>query len=141
MSIDNDSDDIASREQRAYAALMDISMKIGLVGMLVSFLVYVSGLAPEKVHLESLPRYWSLPLHEYLQATGSPTGWGWLKLAGDADFLNIVPIAFLSLITIICCLRILPLMIERKDRVYAGIIVAEVAVLALAASGLLASGH
>lgn len=141
MSFDKGGEDVSSREQRAYASLMDICMKMGLVGMAACFLVYVSGIAPEKVHLESLPQYWSMPLHEYLRATGTPTGWGWVGLLVDADFLNILPIAFLSMITIICCLRILPMMIARMDRIYSGIIVAEIAVLALAASGVLTGGH
>lgn len=134
-------DERASPEQLAYADLLDIGMKIGLAGMVVFFLLYVSGLVTPHIPLAELPQYWSLPVHDYLEKSGAPVGWGWAKLVGKGDFLNIVPVAFLSTITIVCYARILPMLRAKGDNFYATIVVVEIVVLTLAASGLLAGGH
>ena len=125
----------------AYAELLDFGMKAGLVGMIVCFLLYVSGIVPPHVPLEDMPRYWSMPVNEYLAAAKVPTGWGWLQLAGKGDYLNFLPVAFLSTITIACYLRILPMLSAKGERIFSAIIIAEVAVLLLAVSGYLAGGH
>lgn len=131
----------ASPEQLVYADLLDLGMKIGLAGMVAFFVLYVSGLVAPHIPLADLPQYWSLPVHEYLEKSGAPTGWGWAKLLGKGDFLNILPVAFLSTITIVCYARILPMLRAKGDNIYATIVVAEIVVLALAASGILAGGH
>jgi hypothetical protein len=131
----------ASDEQRAYASWLNIGMRTGFVLLLASFTAYVSGLLHPHVAFEDLPRYWSLPVAEYLQATGTGRGWAWLAHVRKGDYLNHIGIAFLSSVTIACYLRILPMTIASGDRVYAAIVVLEVAVLVLAASGLLVTGH
>ena len=135
------SDGRASREQMAYAELLDLGMKAGLAGMIVCFLLYVSGIVPPHVPVEELPRYWSMPVHEYLDATKAPTDGSWLKLSVKGDYLNFLPVAFLATITIACYLRILPMLNAQGERIYSAIVVAEVAVLLLAVSGYLAGGH
>lgn len=131
----------ASAEQMAYAALLDIGMKIGLGAMVLCFLLYVSGLVQPHVPLHDLPRYWSMSVHDYVEATKVPTGWGWVHLIGSGDYLNILPVAFLSMITIVCYLRILPMLAAKRERIFSAIVVAEIVVLSLAVSGVLAGGH
>ncbi len=127
-------------EQLAYALVLDRGMKVGLLALVLSFLVYVSGALAPRVPVEELPRYWSLPVKEYLAATGVHPGWAWLGLLGHGDFLNFVGIAFLAGITIACYLAILPVLLRKRDLVFVGIAVLEVLVLALAASGVLNAG-
>ncbi len=129
-----------TEEQLAYAQLLDGGMKVGLLGLVVTFLVYVSGLLPARIPVDDLPRYWSMPVKEYLAATGIHAGWGWLGLLGNGDFLNFVGIAFLAGVTLVCYLAIVTILLRKKDLVFAGIAVAEVVVLALAASGVLNAG-
>lgn len=131
----------ASAEQMAYAELLDIGMKIGLGAMVLCFLLYVSGLVQAHVPLHDLPRYWSMSVHDYVEATKVPTGWGWVHLIGAGDYLNIVPVAFLSIITIVCYLRILPMLAAKRERIFSAVVVAEIIVLSLAVSGVLAGGH
>ena len=135
------SDGRASGEQLAYADLLDLGMKAGLGGMIVCFLLYVSGIVTPHIPLEDMPRYWSMPVDVFLAATKSPTGWGWTRLVGNGDYLNIVPVAFLSTITIVCYLRILPMLSAKGERIFSAIVITEVAVLLLAVSGYLAGGH
>ena len=129
-----------AEEQLAYARLLDGGMKAGLLGLVVTFAVYVTGALPPRVPLAELPRYWSLPVKQYLAATGVHGGWSWVGLLRHGDFLNFVGIAFLSGVTLACYLAIVPILLRKKDHVFAGIAVVEVLVLALAASGLLNAG-
>jgi hypothetical protein len=131
----------ASAEQIAYANLLDFGMKLGLGALVFTFALYVLGVVSPKIPLEQVPKYWLMSVHDYLEATHIPTGWGWLSLAGKGDFLNFLPIAFLSGVTVVCYLRILPILTAKKDRIFAAIAVAEVVVLLLAASGILVGGH
>lgn len=131
-----------AEEQLAYAGVLDAGMRGGLVALVVSFGAYLSGAVAPRIPVAELPRYWSLPVKEYLGAAGVESGWGWVRLIGHGDFLNFAGIAFLAALTIVCYLAVLPVLLRKKDVVYAGLAVLEVVVLALAASGLLrAGGH
>jgi hypothetical protein len=132
----------ATEEQLAYAKLLDSGMKLGLLMLVISFAIYVLGIFTPHVPVGELPKYWSMPVKEYLKATDIHTGWSWLHLLGKGDFLNFVGIAFLSGVTILCYMRIIPILFRKKDTVYAVLAIIEVLVLVLAASGILkAGGH
>jgi hypothetical protein len=130
-----------SEEKLAYATLLDWGMKIGFVLLVVSFTLYVLGIVKPHIPLEELPQYWSMPVNEYLKATNVHTGWSWLHLVHKGDFMNFIGIAFLSAITIVCYLRILPIYLKTKDTVFAVVTIIEVLILVLAASGVLVVGH
>lgn len=129
-----------AEEQRAYARLLDIGMKVGLLALVVTFVVYVTGALAPRVPVAELPSYWSLPVKDYLAATGIPQGWGWVRLLGHGDCLNFIGIVFLSGVTIACYLAIIPIFFRKKDLLYAAIAIVEVLVLVLAASGVLTAG-
>jgi hypothetical protein len=132
----------ATEEQLAYAKLLDFGMKLGLLALIITFVVYVSGLFAPYIPVNDLPRYWGLSVHDYLKATGIHPGWTWLGMLGKGDFLNFVGIAFLAGVTILCYLRIIPILFKKKDAVYGILAILEVLVLVLAASGILkAGGH
>jgi len=129
-----------TEEQLAYARLLDKGMKVGMLGLTATFLLYVSGALAPSIPVEDLPRYWSMPVKEYLAATGIHPGWGWLRMLGYGDFLNFVGIAFLSGVTIACYIAVIPILFRKKDMIFVGIAVLEVLVLAFAASGILNAG-
>lgn len=131
----------ASEEQLAYAAWLDTGMKIGFVVLVVTFAAYLFGFAAPHVSHDQLAQLWSKPVGEYLKATDTHPGWAWLSLVGKGDYLNFVGIALLSGVTALCYLRILPILLAAKDKVFSTIAVLEVLVLLLAASGILAAGH
>jgi hypothetical protein len=81
-----------------------------------------------------------MPVSEYLQLSGIHAGWAWIGHLGYGDMLNFLPIAFLSLLTIICYLAILPGLMRKKDTAYVVLVIVEVVVLVVAASGILGSG-
>lgn len=130
-----------TEEQLVYAGWLDLGMKAGFILLLATFLLYVFGVFTPHTPLADLPRYWTMPVKDYLEATQLHTGWSWLGLVGRGDFMNFIGIAFLSAVTIFCFARIVPILFRKGDKVYGTIAVLEILVLVLAASGILVVGH
>ena len=133
-------DKTKSTEQLAYAAILDIGMKIGLLMLIATFIIYLTGILPAYIPVNDLPKYWGHSVHRYLEETGIRPGWSWLGMLNKGDFLNFVPIGFLAGITLVCYLRIIPILFRKKDVAFSIIAILEVLVLALAASGILKTG-
>ncbi len=130
----------ATEEQLLYANILNKGMLVGLLGLVVTFIIYGAGILEPKIPLEQVQNYWVMPVNEYLQLSGIHAGWAWLGNLGYGDMLNFLPIAFLSLLTIICYLAILPGLMRKKDTAYVVLVIVEVFVLTVAASGILGSG-
>lgn len=128
-------------EQLRYARVLDLASRAGLLLLVASFAAYVLGLLEAQVPVEQLPQLWGLPVDRFLQQSASPTGWGWLPLIGKGDMAGLGSVALLAGCSLACLLALVPLYLRRGDRVYALLCLAEVAVIVLAASGLLAGGH
>jgi hypothetical protein len=138
----------ATEEQVLYADILEKGMFAGLALMVVTFALYVLGVMPSIVPVDEISIYWSQPVHDYLVAINTnflhwetlPVGWSWMKLLGYGDFLNFLPVAILSGITIVCYLVITPGLFARKDKAMAIMALAEAVILTLAASGVLSGG-
>jgi hypothetical protein len=138
----------ATPEQLLYANILEKGMYFGLVLMFVTFALYVFGIMEPTVPLDQVSAYWSLSVDQYLAAINTnylhlehaPTGWSWLNFLGKGDFLNFLPIAILSGVTILCYIVITPGLFARKDKAMAIMAIAEAVILTLAASGLLSVG-
>ncbi|KPK36323.1 MAG: hypothetical protein AMK70_02670 [Nitrospira bacterium SG8_35_1] len=130
----------ATEEQLLYANILNKGMLVGLLGLIVTFIIYGAGILEPKIPLEQVQNYWVMPVSDYLQLSGIHAGWAWLGNLGYGDMLNFLPIAFLSLLTIVCYLAILPGLMRKKDTAYVVLVIIEVVVLVVAASGLLGSG-
>jgi hypothetical protein len=130
----------ATEEQLIYSVILDRGMKLGLLIIVATFLIYVSGILTPHIPVSKISGYWGLSVHKYLQEAGIPTGWAWVGMVHKGDFLNFIGIAFLAGVTLVCFLGIIPILFRKGDRVYAAFAVLEVLVLALAASGILKTG-
>jgi len=128
-------------EQLVYARWLDWGTRAGLALLLASFAAYLLGAFAPHVPFEALARAWSLPVDQYRAAVGAPAGWDWVRLAGRGDYLNFVGIALLALSTIACMLRAMAAFLARGERALALIAGLQVAVLALAAAGVLGGAH
>lgn len=130
----------ATEEQLRYAKILDLGVKIGLLVLIITFIIYITGILPSFVPVQELPHYWKLSVHQYLEKTGLGQGWTWLGLLDKGDFLNFLGIAFLAGVTIICYLSVIPIFFRKKDNIYGVLAIIEVLVLLLAASGILKTG-
>jgi uncharacterized membrane protein len=132
----------ATEEQLAYASVLNRGMKIGLTLITITFLVYVTGILTPHLPVSDLPKYWSMPVKQYIKTADIHTGWSWLNMLHKGDFLNFAGIAFLAGVTVACLFPVISIFWRKKDKVYAAISTLEVIVLSLAASGILkAGGH
>lgn len=171
----------ASQEQIQYAKILEKGMYAGLLLMVITFALYVSGIMKPLIPLAEIPTMWTMKSGAYLtevenkylpeghvlaakvqaqkdakvaaeaaqaQGHGADThkvqyvlsGWSWATLLGYADFLNFLPVAILAGITIICYGVIIPGLFARGDMAMAIMAIVEIAILVLAASGILRVG-
>ena len=129
-----------SEEQILYAKILNFGMLTGLLGIIITFAIYGFGILSPIIPLDEMPKYWSMPVKDYLAASHMHTGWFWIKVLNKGDMLNFLPIAMLSGLSVVCYLAIMPIYLKRKDMPYFIICLVEVLVLCLAASGLLGTG-
>ena len=122
--------------QELYARWLDVGARTGFALSLAALLLYLSGAMAPFVPLADLPSLWSLPVGRYLELTGAPTGWQWLRLLGHGDYLNLAAIVLFASVTIGCYARILVELLRHGERLYALIAALEIAVLLVAAAGL-----
>lgn len=125
-----------SPPQLRYALLLEWGTWIGMAILVASFAGYVFGWLPAQVAPQDLPRFWSLPLAGYLQQTGAPVGWSWLRLLAHGDMLGLAGIAVLAGSSALALLALVPMYIAGRDRAFLVLVVLQVLVLLGAASGL-----
>jgi hypothetical protein len=128
-------------EQLRYAGLLQIGMRLGLACLLVTFPLYLFGIIEPHVPLDKIDHCLTLSVEDYHREANIGQGWSWLPLVGRGDFMNFVGIVILASVTMVCYLAIVPTMLRRRDTVYAVLAILQVAVLGLAASGLITVGH
>jgi hypothetical protein len=133
-------DQKATEEQILYANLLNKGMLVGLLGLVVTFIIYGAGVLKPFIPIGDVQSYWVMPVSEYLEKSGVHAGWWWLGNIKFGDMLNFLPIAFLSAITIFCYMAIVPGLMKKKDTAYVVLAIIEVLVLVVAASGILGSG-
>lgn len=131
----------ATEEQLIYSNILGTGRQIGLSGIIVAFAVYLAGVLEPKMPISEIPKHWHLPSGQFMDIAGLKPGWAWVGMYHYGDMLNFFGVAILGLISIVCYLAILPKLLRKKDIAYAIIALAEVAVLAFAASGIIHIGE
>lgn len=126
-----------SPEQLRYAKVLSTGVQLGFVLLVVSFLLYVAGVLTPLVPVDQMAKYWGLPAAEYVKATGTPTGWAWLKLIAKGDMLNLVGIVVLASISAVSTLAVVPIFARRGEKAHVVISILLVVVLVVSASNIL----
>jgi hypothetical protein len=129
-----------SPEQLRYARVLEISARVGLACLLITFALYMFGVLQPYIPLEQVHRYCTLSAEEYHREAHVGTGWSWTAMLGHGDFLNFIGITLLASVTSICYLTIIPMLLKRRDFIYAVLAIVQVVVLLLASSGVLKMG-
>jgi hypothetical protein len=126
-----------SADQLRYATLLSWGTRLGIVILTGSFAAYVFGLLPAFIPVERMPSLWTLPAHEYLDKTGTGTGWYWISRLANGEFASLLGIATLAACSIAGLGALIPDYVRRRDFAYAVICLLSIAVVLLAASGAL----
>lgn len=124
-------------EQIIYAGILRKGMVIGFILVIVTFALYVSGIIKPYVPLGDFTIYCMQDAQSYMAKHHIGTGWEWIHLALYGDFMNYIGIVMFTGITIICYISIAPVLLRKRDWILTSIVVAEVALLITASSGLL----
>ena len=140
MLTQNDKDLKPMPEQIAYANILFIGAWSGIVLMMVTYILYVSGIMSPHVDILVITQNWNKGVDEFLKIINAPHGWGWVTLLNKGDFLNYLGLVFIAVLTIICYIFLIIGYGKRNDWAYFAICLIEVLVLATAASGILGSG-
>ncbi len=130
----------ATPEQVTYANMLFYGCWGGLGLMAATYILYVTGLVTPHIPLEKVPLLWSQPVGTYLELGKVPHGWGWAVLIGRGDFLNFLGIVLLAAMTLVCYIPLIPAFLKRGEKMMAVLALAEIIVLAVAASGIVGSG-
>ncbi len=121
------------REQQIYASWLEAGTRVGLAVLAATFAVYALGFLDPLVAHPELARLWALPVDRYVGATGAPTQWGWLGFLDKGDYLNLVGVALLALVTVACYARIIPVLLREGAHLQAGLAALQIIVLIAAA--------
>ncbi len=128
-------------EQIRYAEWLRWSGWFGLALLVVAALLYVAGVLAPHVPVDELPRVWTMPSRELAALIGGHGHWDWVALLHKGDMLSLLGIAVLAGCSALPLLAVVGIYLRRGDRLFALLCVLQVAVLVLAASGLVAVGH
>lgn len=128
-------------EQFRYASWLHWSTLSGFLMLIGTFVAYVFNFLPAKIPLQQLPQVWGMSAAEYLKTTGMPKGWAWIGMLGNGDLASFLGIAILSGCSVFCIFAVMPVYARRRDWVYLGICALEIAILVLAASGVISGRH
>jgi len=130
----------AGPEQILYARVLEKGMYFGLLLLIITYVIYVTGIVKPYVPVGEVSNYWSMGVSKYLHEANIPHGWGWLRLVSYSDFLNFIPVALLAGTTILCFISVVPVLWKQNDKVYAVLGLLEAIILGVAASGILGAG-
>ena len=128
-------------DQERYARLLAIGTNTGLAMLVILFGIYMFGALDPHVPHERLPDLWHLPSGKVLEHAGIAAGWGWTDFVHRADILTLVGIVTLAFCSVPCLLAVMPIYWASGQRMLFAICALEVAVIALAASGLVGGAH
>lgn len=106
-----------------------------MVVLAISYAVYATGLLEPFVPVADLPVYWSLPAAGFVDVTGAPVGWGWIHVAGTADYLNMIGIMVLGSLALVSALSLAPGYAAARDWPYLAICLLLAGVLGLSMVG------
>jgi len=130
-----------SEVQVFYSRLLAKTALAALIVMLVTYILYSSGAVASKVPPGRMSAYWRSNPGAYSDTVDVGSGWAWVSQLGRGECLSRLGPALLGLVTIACFAVALPVFLRRRDWAFAVIVAAEIAVLALSASGLVGGGH
>jgi len=127
-------------EQITYANLLYYGSWSGIAILMVTYFLNVLGIMEPYIPLTDIPNNWHQSASDFSHIFNTPMGWGWTGLLNRGDFLNFLGIAWLAGLTIFCFFALIPAYLKKNDKIYVGLVIIEILILVLAASGILGAG-
>jgi len=126
--------------QLVYASLLVWFVRIALVALFTTFILYATGIVSSAIRISDVPTHWHLSAREYALATQTEGGWSWILSLDQGRTLSLASLVLFPAGTMVLTAIAIGLYIRSRLPVYAAITFLQVVVFAVAASGILASG-
>ncbi|NTW55260.1 MAG: DUF1634 domain-containing protein [Chlorobaculum sp.] len=132
----------ADKVQLAYAGILSKATTLGMILVAIGYIVYVFQLLPLSVPIDQVAGNWGLRASEFHQKVpGAPSGWSCFSHAGQGDMLSYISIIYLGIVTMMCLVAAGFAFLREKNMIYTLVSFAQIAVLILAAAGVVSGGH
>ena len=118
---------------KTYATMIGWLVSISLSALVASFVLYVSGLLPSSLPVETIPGLWHLSAADYAAATNRITGWEWITRVTDGRYLVYLSLVLFPAGTMLLVAIASPLYLRARAPLMALIALLEAAVLLFAA--------
>lgn len=132
---------VFSEMNRIFATIEQTGVRIGVTVTVIGFVLYTTGAVAPFLPINDLVKQWGGRVGDFLRITGLPTGWGWLGMLGYSDMLTLGGLILLSSVAIAAYVGLLVLLLRRRNHTYVVLVLLQLCVFALAASGILGGGH
>lgn len=126
--------------QLVYASLLVWFVRIALVTLFATFILYAAGVVGSAIDIADVPNRWHLSAGEYAIATQTEAGWSWLGSLDQGRMLSLAALVLFPAGTMILTAVAVVLYLRSRLPAYALITFIQVIVFAVAASGVLSSG-
>ncbi len=126
--------------QLAYAKIVYRLANIGIIAMTLSYILYITGYPKPFLPIGKLIQLWEKRSTEFIEITQMPLGFDLIHHLSQSDVISLISIIFVSSITIVGYINMLPYFIKENDLPYTLIIVFQIIVFILAACGILSFG-
>ncbi len=127
--------------QLVYAKILETVSSIGFVFLAMGYLVYVLQLLPLSVPIDAIAANWHLKASDMQQKLHTPLGWSFTSGApaslAQGDIISYLSIFYLAMATIACLVFAAVTFYREKNYIYTTIVVLQVVVLVVAATGLI----
>jgi hypothetical protein len=128
----------ANREATRYATMLRLGSGLAIVILALGFAILALDTLPTQVSAAALAHFWALPLADFIKATGSFTGWQWLGRPAQGDSAGLLGVALMAGCSMAGLAAVLPSALRRRDWALVGLAAAQLGLMVLAASGLVA---
>jgi hypothetical protein len=129
-----------SKTQKRYAHVLYWVAAVGQILLVLGYIIYVSKLLPRETPIERITQAWHLSAAELTDELGLETGWNWIRKLSYGDSISYGALVMLALGTNICLLVAAVSYFREKNRKYAFIVILQIVVLLVAASGIVSGG-
>ncbi|NTU53639.1 MAG: DUF1634 domain-containing protein [Chlorobiaceae bacterium] len=132
----------ADKVQLAYAGILSKATTLGIILVIIGYVIYVFQLLPLSVPIDQVAGNWGLRASEFHHKIPLATsGWSSFSQAEKGDAFSYITLIYLGTVTMLCLAVSGIAFLREKNMVYTFFSFAQLAVLIMAASGLISGGH
>ena len=121
------------RASRVYASTLEF---LSITGMILISLAFALELLPTSVALERVTELWHLDSATFADEAGISTGWSWIDSIFTGFGISFAALELLAVFALVAIGRLIPVYVKEKDNWYLAIVVAQVVVFLVAATGI-----